>query len=148
MARETGDTAFHEEKGLEGGSKAYARCHCVQRRAGLLSSFSLIWTGRRKRGVLRCVRAPSRLESREPGAVRGRGRGRASVVSPLSPWLSFPLTTGMGQRRGFCCGGSPTAPSDRASIVGDSDSEGRHGHGNGESGLSSCDSSPLNMMPR
>ena len=59
MARETGDTAFHEEKGRPRGTKAYARCRCVQRRG---ASFSLLWPDRRKRGVR--APAPSRRACR------------------------------------------------------------------------------------
>jgi len=89
MARETGDTAFHEEKGRPRGTKAYARCRCVQRRG---ASFSLLWPDRRKRGgsgVLCCVRALSRRGCRPCG--RDRGRGGALAASTLSPWLSFPV---------------------------------------------------------
>ncbi|CAN6219456.1 unnamed protein product [Urochloa humidicola] len=109
MARETGDTAFHEEKGLEGEApkpmRAAAACSAAP---GFFFSRLDDWTGRGKRGgsgvlVLRlraCTVAACSGWSRE-SPVRGRGRRRASALGCLSPVAVAQLSTGVGQCRGL-----------------------------------------------
>ncbi|CAN6199664.1 unnamed protein product [Urochloa humidicola] len=131
MARETGDTAFHEEKGLEGEApkpmRAAAACSAAP---GFFFSRLDDWTGRGKRGgsgvCCVCVRAPSRP------AVDGVER--VWCVGDAVPRLSLPW------RRGSAFHWHGTVPGAfgllaaavlqllQASIVGDS--EGRHEHGN------------------
>ncbi|CAL5071967.1 unnamed protein product [Urochloa decumbens] len=115
MARETGDTTFHEEKGLEeGGSKAYARCRCVQRRAGL----PFLSSGRTEESAVAAACDVACTVALVPAAAGLR----CVAVAQLS--------TGMGQRRGFCrrpprfsnCSEPPLSETRRGDI--------RHGLGN------------------